>query len=168
MAVYPEPTFLEEDKKNFASKLEVTVLKVENSKNAAGGLDQGMPDARYQQIADALKICAFPTNEIDENGARTIKICSTAAALDPPTRMRAEIVLKVRYAAKKDEEPKEYKVKKTVLLHSQPFRTARNDEEETAFYEWDKHVTEMLKSIEFRINKNYMYHLESLHDMCTT
>ena len=165
VAVYPEPTFLEEDKKNFASKLEVTVLKVENSKNAAGGLDQGMPDARYQQIADALKICAFPTNEIDENGARTIKICSTAAALDPPTRMRAEIVLKVRYAAKKDEEPKEYKVKKTVLLHSQPFRTAQNDEEETAFYEWDKHVTEMLKSIEFRIDKNYMYHLESLHDM---
>ena len=165
VAVYPETTRWENGGKTPICDLGVTILEVENTKNAGGGLTEGIPDPKHQSIADSLKICAFPTNEIDENGARTIRICTTEAALDPPTRMRAELVLKARYAPKETEKPEEYTVKKTVLLHSQPFRTPQNEEEADAYYKWDKHVTETLSSIEFRIEKNYMYHLESLHDM---
>lgn len=156
VAVYPET--VGEEKLPLCG---VTVLKLENTKNS----QVGAPDTMHQNIADALKICAFPTNEIDENGARTLKICAAAAALDPPTRMKAELKIKVRYQPDEKEPPEEYEVKKTVLLHSMPFRNFRTEEEADEYYKWDKHVGEVLASIEYRIYHNYMYNLNSLHDM---
>jgi hypothetical protein len=143
IAVYPDKDCL------------VTPDKVLNSKNVHTG-DAGMA---HMELVDRLAIKVFATNDVDEHGARTIKVCSTGCALDPPTRMSAYIMVSATY------DDKLYTVTRKVLLHSMPFRHSQTEAEAVAYEKWDAHVTETLINIECKIYDNYMYHLSSLHNM---
>ncbi len=129
---------------------------VENSGKYA---HRGKAEEKHYTLVENLGICAFPTKEVDEHGARTIKLCSTKGALDPPTRMKAELTVRAVY------DEVQYDVTKKILLHSMPFRQYENAADEAQYEQWDKHVKEMLLSIETRIYDSYMYHLYSLRNM---
>ena len=129
---------------------------VENSGKYA---HRGEADQRHITMVENLGICVFPTKEVDEHGARTIKLCSTKGALDPPTRMKAELTVRAVY------DEVQYDVTKKILLHSMPFRQYENAADEAQYEKWDEHVKEMLLSIETRIYDDYMYNLYSLKNM---
>ena len=113
----------------------------------------------HQNLVDALDIRAFPTADLCENGARKLILCSTRGALDPPTRMIAELELSVTYQGR------EYSVRKEVLLRSQKLRVARSTAEEAEFSRQDAHIRERLEHIQGLIWNNYMGRLFSLYNL---
>ncbi len=136
---------------------QVEAVQVENSEMAHGGAAQ----ARHQGLVDSLGIWAFPTKEVDAQGARIIELSTTRAALDPPTRIRVKLRVAATYQGR------QYKVEKEVLLHSMPMRdfALMAGSEQDRLIAWDDHVREMLLSIQSKIYSSYMYHLFSLHDL---
>lgn len=118
----------------------------------------GEPDEAHQHIVDKLKVMAIPTGKVDERG-RLLKFCATEARLDAPTRLRANITLRVKYGKEW------YEVTKNVLLHSLPIRSWSSDEEYRQMRKFDDHVAEYLDHVRKEISHKYMYNLFSLHDM---
>lgn len=143
VAVVPDP-----------EKNVVKATKMLSDRRAA----RGEPDEAHQALVDRLEVRAIPEKKVDERGRR-LKFCATKARLDAPTRLRADITLKVEY--KKET----YEVTKNVLLHSMPIRSWASDEEYRQMRRWDDHVTEYLTHVSLEIEHKYMYNLFSLHDM---
>ena len=148
VAVCPE----KEDKG--AYKTTVTATKTLSDRRAA----HGEPDEVHQSLVERLHIKAFASDKVDEKG-RLVKFCATEAGLDQPTRLRADVTLKVKY------KEKEYEVTRNVLLHSLPIRHWDTDEEYRQMRLWDDHVTEYLEHVRQEIDEKYMYNLYSLHDL---
>ncbi|SCW48207.1 zinc-ribbon domain-containing protein [Ruminococcaceae bacterium YRB3002] len=113
----------------------------------------------HQKLVESLGISAFPTSEINDNGSRQIRLCSTAGWMDPPTRILADIEVTAKF------EDKTYTVVKNVLLRSQEFRVAQNADDERRFLEKDKHVTEQLLRISEKIDHEYPRNLFALKNM---
>lgn len=137
--------------------LKVTPTKVENDRYCK----VGDANESHQQICDDLGITAFGTGVLHDNGAHRIKICATAGFLDVPTRMLADIEISASF------EGNVYTATTQVLLLSQPFRVAKNSEEDRAFLERDKYVSDQLVRISTKIEHDYSYHLFSLDNMIT-
>ena len=135
--------------------VKVTATKVANERYCKIG------DANkdHQKLVESLGISAFPTAEINDNGSRQIRLCSTAGWMDPPTRILADIEVTAKF------EDKTYTVVKNVLLRSQEFRVAQNADDERSFLEKDKHVTEQLLRISEEIDHKYPRNLFALKNM---
>lgn len=143
VAVCPDP-----------EKTVVKATKMLSDRRAA----RGEPDEAHQALVERLGVNVFPEKKVDEKGRR-LKFCATKARLDAPTRLRADITLTVEY---KEET---YQVTKNVLLHSMPVRSWGSDEEYRQMRRWDDHVSEYLTHVRDEIERKYMYHLFSLHDL---
>ncbi len=134
----------------------VRALSVGNTKMS----HTGQADENHQRMAESLEICAFGTDDVNREG-RKIKLCATRAALDPPTRLWAEVTVHVTYREE------EYEITKKLLLHSLPFRkfSEMSFEEANRVLKWDEHVMDMLISIKNRIFDSYMQNLFSLYNL---
>ena len=135
--------------------LKITPTKVENDRYCKRG-DAGKS---HQDLVDKLGICAFSTGRVLDNGAHVIKLCTTSGIMDAPTRLLADVEFKVEYNGKT------YSAVKSVLLRSQDFRVPKNSNEERAFLEKDKHISEQLLRIMTIIDSEYAGRLFSLADM---
>ena len=136
-------------------KLKVTAKRLANDRYCHIG------DATkdHQNLVDALEICVFPTEKLCKNGARKVRFCSTKGALDAPTRLIAEIEVTVKY------QKKEYKLKKDVLLRSQPFRVADTVEESMRQISQDEKITDTLLRIQAKIFDRHFSRLAALYNL---
>ena len=135
--------------------LKITPTKVENDRYCK----RGDANESHQALVDKLGIYAFATGRLLDNGAQVVKFCATRGSMEAPTRLLADMEISTVYRGKT------YKCVKKVLLRSQEFRVAKNSEDERAFLEKDKHVTERLLRISQLIDSQYSYNLFSLGDM---
>lgn len=136
--------------------LKVTAKRLETDRYCRSG------DANesHQKLLDSLGLSVFPTGQLCENGAHKLKFCSTTGALDPPTRIIAEVTITVKY------NNKTYEASKDVLLRSQEFRVAQNSDDDRRFLETDKHVAERLLRIQETIwSHHYLNQLFALDNM---
>lgn len=134
----------------------VKALYVDNDKNALIGKAQ----ERHQELVKSLGISVARTKDIDDKGMRLVKLCATTAALDRPTRIRAEIT--VRAVFRKNE----YTVKKKVLLHSMPFRQISTPEEHKAFADYDSKIEEQLMRVKSKLRgSNRLEHYLPLYNL---
>ncbi len=125
-------------------EVEIRAISVGNDKNSL----IGEASERHQKLVKALEIKAYATKDIDDKGMRLVKICSTKAGLDQPTRIRAEITFKATYLKK------EYEVKKKVLLHSMPFRKVETPEQWKAYTDYDAKIQEQLERVKAKLGSS--------------
>lgn len=118
-------------------EVEVRAIRVDNDTNSL----IGPAEERHQTLVNSLGIRVARTKDIDNDGMRIVRLCATEAALDQPTRIRAEITVKATFRKK------EYEVKKKVLLHSMPFRQIQSPQDWKTFADYDKKITEQLERI---------------------
>ncbi len=133
----------------------VTAKKVANDKKS----HIGEANESHQELVNKLQIRAFSTGNLTTSGAHRIKFCATAGALDPPTRIIAEIEV---YA---EHRKKIYSVTKKVLLRSQPFRPIRNISDEEKYLKEDKKIGENLLHIQKQIWDHALGNLVAVYDM---
>ena len=103
---------------------------------------------------NSLGIRVARTKDIDHEGMRIVKLCATEAALDQPTRIRAEITVRATFRKK------EYTVKKKVLLHSMPFRQIQSSQDWKNFTDYDEKNTGQLERIKTQLKSSYDPKLE--------
>ncbi len=120
----------------------------------------GDAEESHQALADSLGISVFPTDRLCENGARQIKVSTTKAALDPPTRMLVNLEFTVKHKSRTFTIRKE-----NILLRSQPFRVAETTEESLRQIKNDKDITDKLERIKSLVYARHMDHLASLYNL---
>ncbi|MCR5092603.1 MAG: hypothetical protein K6B72_01315, partial [Lachnospiraceae bacterium] len=135
--------------------VKVTALEVANDKKS----HIGEANESHQELVNKLQIRAFPTGRLTTSGAHKIRFCATAGALDPPTRIIVEIEVSAEY------KKKIHTVKKKTLLRSQPFRQARNMDDEAKFLREDAKIADNLLHMQQQIQAHAMGSLFSVYNM---
>lgn len=130
--------------------VKTTALSVENDRIAS----KGEANESHQKIVDSLGIIAVPLEQPDIDCSRVIRLTTSTASLDRPTRLRARVTITCEY------ENKEYTASREVLLHSMPFREVTPE-----VLKKDEHISEQLASVKARISYTYMEHLFSLYNL---
>ena len=131
-------------------EVEVRAIRVDNDTNSLIGPAQDS----HQTLVNSLGIRVARTKDIDHEGMRIVKLCATEAALDQPTRIRAEITVRATFRKK------EYTVKKKVLLHSTPFRQIQSPQDWKKFTDYDEKNTGQLERIKTQLKSSYDPKLE--------